>query len=110
MTSENERSGKTLRFFTAVFIITISLLCFRMPAYAISQNEADASEALTLNSASTGTLTDTVTEKWYRFDITQPGYFRVQFKSNANANSDDIDAGWHFQIYKKNFLPAFSYI
>ncbi|MBO4337023.1 MAG: hypothetical protein J5842_03025 [Lachnospiraceae bacterium] len=98
------KSGKILRSIAAVFAITILLLCFRVPAYAISQNEADASEALTLNAASTGCLTDTETEKWYRFDISAPGRFRIRLNANASADTQAVKEGWHIYLYKKGDL------
>ena len=104
-TMSNLKSKALYLVITLIFSVA-TILSYAPQAFAISQADADASPRLTLNQWKTDKLTNCKQEKWYRFDITQPGYFRVQFKSNANANSDDIDAGWHFQIYKKNALTS----
>ena len=77
----------------------------QIPVYAITPNEADASPQLTLNTPLVSQL-EKDGEKWFRFDITSPGRFRVKLEATADANTDEIHEGWHFYLFKKGALDS----
>lgn len=65
-------------------------------ASEIFQNELDAQAiALTLNQQKPDALTTLMEEKWYKFEITQRGYFKADFTIADSTDSDDIHNGWN---------------
>ncbi len=94
------------QFLLGAILVIVLALGYGENAFAITQADADASPVLTLNKWKSDKLTECKQQKWYRFDVKQSGKFRIFFKANANADSDMIHAGWHYQIYKKGELTS----
>lgn len=74
-------------------------------ASEISQTELDKQAiALPLNQQKSDALTTLMEEKWYKFEITQRGYFKADFTIADSTDSDDIHNGWNVEIYQKGDL------
>lgn len=100
----NLKSVKTY-LFSLVFAL-VMILGFSTNAFAISQSEADASPEIKLNEIKTDSLEKPESEHWYKFTITEPGYFRISLGPNSAAKTDDLGWGWKYYIYKKGDLTA----
>ncbi len=74
------------------------------PQHAASQTDFENGVHLSLNQKAEGVLTELMEEDYYNFDITQRGYFQIQFNASANADADAINNGWNLIIYKKGDL------
>lgn len=70
--------------------------------YAASQADIENyGVQLQLNQMTEGVLSEKSEEDYYKFDITQSGYFQVQLNVSAAADVDAIGWGWDLTIYKK---------
>lgn len=90
---------------TLVFALAI-ILGFSTNSYAISQADADKSPEIKVNEVKTDKLDGQGSVKWYKFNITERGYFRIALGPNADANAEDINWGWKCTIYKKGDLTS----
>ena len=90
-------------FFTTLFVVTFIWGSFTN-VFAKSQSEADASPALTFGQVKTDSLSNASDEKWFKFDVTERGRFRINLKLNEKANPQDINSGWDFKVYRKGDL------
>ena len=75
-------------------------------AFAISQKEADASPEININEVFTDKLDGQGSVKWYKVNITERGYFVVNFAPNEKADDESISWGWNCSIYKKGDLTS----
>ena len=90
-------------FFTILFFVTFIWGSFSN-VLAKSQSEADASPVLTFGQVKTDSLSNASDEKWFKFDVTDRGRFRINLKLNEKANPQDINSGWDFKVYRKGDL------
>ena len=75
-------------------------------SFAISPSEAEASPEITVNTVKTDYLPENETVRWYKFRITEPGYFTINLGPNSSADSEKLGWGWKATIYKKGDLTS----
>ena len=73
-------------------------------SFAISQAEADGSPELILNQTKTGLISELDGSLWYKFTITEPGYFRICLGPNSEAK--EVNWGWQAHLFRKGNLTA----
>ncbi len=70
-------------------------------ALGLSQDELEAQAVkLVLNQASKGVLEVRDEVDYYKFTITDRGYFNVKFAIDSSTATDDINWGWNVELYK----------
>lgn len=85
----------------AAFIFSLFVLAgISMDCFADSHSDAKKAKEITINKIVTDTLESPDAQHWYKFKITEPGYFRVCLGPNAKAAPEDIQSGWRFYVYK----------
>lgn len=74
-------------------------------AEAASKTEIETNgTVLALNETATGVLAKEDEQDWYIFDITDRGYFTINFKRNDSADTDKINSGWKCSLYHQDDL------
>ena len=94
----------TISYVLIVLVAIFMVFSKSIDVLAISQAEADSSPELILNQTKTGLITEPDGSLWYKFTITEPGYFRICMGPNSEAK--EINWGWEAHIFRKGNLTA----
>lgn len=78
-----------MKWMLGFFLACLVLLGNTSPVYAAGAQDA---VKLTLNKVATDSLESGDDVNWYKFSITQRGYFKVAF--NVDASSSSAKLGW----------------
>ena len=75
----------------------------------LSENEIKQNAVnIGLNKTRTYALNNKGAENWYKFTVTEIGYFQLYFKCNAGTDTDAIGRGWTVLVYRESdFSNAF---
>ncbi|MCR4690672.1 MAG: hypothetical protein K5739_04965 [Lachnospiraceae bacterium] len=73
-------------------------------AFADKASDAAAGSVLTLNEVKTDSIEQKGGEKWYQFNLTEAGYFRIHIGPGEKVDKDEIGWGWEAAFYKKGEL------
>ena len=94
---------KKLRNIIAVFAFAMSLMLVGVgELYAVTLADLQAnSTKLTFGQSVTGSVTGDDAD-YYKFTITDTGYFQLGLYLTGNSNVDDIGHGWRVRIYSEN--------
>ena len=74
-----------------------------LTAHAATESEPNntrgSATAITPDETVTGKMESTSDTDWYSFEITQKGYFYVNFDVDKYATESQINKGWDFEVY-----------
>jgi len=95
-----ERKSAMKRYITIAFITMILLLCMSINVFAANESESNDSKdnatAIAVNSITYGNLSKSNDVDWYKFTVSQNGYFSVSFSHTTLDNSRTY---WVFRLY-----------
>jgi hypothetical protein len=66
---------------------------------ASDHNTSSTAKAIAVNTPVTESLGSANDISWYKFDITDVGYFQMKFGINSFSNLDDVHYGWDLYVY-----------
>lgn len=89
----------------ALLLSTVAVTGGTQEAQAASKTEIETyGTTLTLNKTATGVLSEDDEQDWYIFNITERGYFTIDFRRNDSADTDKINEGWKCSLYSEDDL------
>ena len=94
----------TRNIICALGILALIILIKPTKVFAFSMNDAKNSPVLTWGQYRTARLSNAYDVKLFQVKVTNRGYFRITFKLDDSANTDNIGYGWDLNIYDKNNL------
>lgn len=83
------------------FVLGLVMLQIGNGSYAYSMLDLQNGTALSNNVWATGSVSESVEEKCFRFTVTQSGYLTISVKPAATANLKEIN-GWNIKLLDKN--------
>lgn len=90
---------------SALLLSTVAVTGGTQEAQAASKTEIETyGTTLILNQTATGVLSEDDEQDWYIFNITERGYFTINFRRNDSADTDKINYGWKCSLYSEDDL------
>ena len=87
----------------AMLLSTVAVTGGTQEAQAASKTEIETyGTTLILNQTATGVLSADDEQDWYIFNITERGYFTINFRRNDSADTDKINEGWKCSLYSED--------
>ena len=88
-----------------MLLSTVAVTGGTQEAQAASKTEIETyGTTLILNQTATGVLSADDEQDWYIFNITERGYFTINFRRNDSADTDKINEGWKCSLYSEDDL------